>query len=280
MTDNPMPPGFYNMDCMAAMKQFPDGFFDLAIVDPPYGDGGGSSQVLNVSANGSTATAIRKIGGGCIDHLHSSQRKRERERETASGRHYTFGLRKKDRNYKTRRDMGGEIRKKIISWDIAPGEDYFKELFRVSRNQIIWGANYFQLPPSRNFVVWDKPNISESFSMASCEYAWVSINGNAKIWRGVPNGQAGRFHPTQKPIALYEWLLSRFAKPGDKILDTHVGSASSLIACHRAGLMYWGFEIDPEYYRLATERMNKETAQVSFVDIAPETQTQLFIGDK
>lgn len=89
-----------------------------------------------------------------------------------------------------------------------------------------------------------------------------------------------RIHLTQKPIALYEWLLSRFAKPGDKILDTHVGSASSLIACHRAGLMYWGYEIDPEYYRLATERMNKETAQVSFVDIAPETQTQLFIGDK
>ena len=85
MTDNPMPPGFYNMDCMAAMKQFPDGFFDLAIVDPPYGDGGGSSQVLNVSANGSTATAIRKIGGGCIDHLHSSQRKRERERRQADG---------------------------------------------------------------------------------------------------------------------------------------------------------------------------------------------------
>lgn len=258
MTDNPMPPGFYNMDCMDAMRQFPDDFFDLAIVDPPYGDGGGSSQELNGSANGSTDTAILKIGG----------------------RHYAFGIRKKRSSYKTRRDMGGEIRKKIISWDIAPGEDYFKELFRVSRNQIIWGANYFRLPPSRNFVVWDKPNISESFSMASCEYARVSINGNAKIWRGIPNGQAGRFHPTQKPIALYEWLLSRFAKPGDKILDTHVGSASSLIACHRAGLMYWGFEIDPEYYRLATERMNKETAQVSFVDIAPETQTQLFIGDK
>lgn len=279
MTDNPMPPGFYNMDCMAAMKQFPDGFFDLAIVDPPYGDGGG--QFAGAERFGERFDRYRHPENrGGVHRPPAQFSAQERERETASGRHYTFGLRKKDRNYKTRRDMGGEIRKKIISWDIAPGEDYFKELFRVSRNQIIWGANYFQLPPSRNFVVWDKPNISESFSMASCEYAWVSINGNAKIWRGVPNGQAGRFHPTQKPIALYEWLLSRFAKPGDKILDTHVGSASSLIACHRAGLMYWGFEIDPEYYRLATERMNKETAQVSFVDIAPETQTQLFIGDK
>ena len=173
--------------------------------------------------------------------------------------------------------MGGEIRKKIIAWDIAPGEDYFNELFRVSRNQIIWGANYFRLPPSRNFVVWDKPNISESFTMASVEYAWVSINGNAKIWRGCPNGQAGRFHPTQKPIALYEWLLSRFAKPGDRILDTHVGSASSLIACRRAGLPYWGFEIDPDYYRLASERLERETAQISMLDVAPETQEQLFM---
>ena len=167
------------------------------------------------------------------------------------------------------RNVGDKIRKKIIAWDVAPGDDYFKELFRVSRNQIIWGGNYFTLPPARCFVVWRKLTISEKFTMAMAEYAWTNFNGNAKVFECAPQGTTNeeRFHPTQKPIKLYSWLLKQYAKPGYKILDTHVGSASSLIACHRAGLEYWGFEIDPVYYEQAKARLDRETAQVNINDL-------------
>lgn len=106
--------------------------------------------------------------------------------------------------------------------------------------------------------------------MAMCEYAWTSFNGNAKMFECAPQGDKidKRFHPTQKPIKLYEWLLRNYAKEGDKILDTHVGSASSLIACHRGGYEYWGFEIDPTYYKMANERLEREKAQVSIFDLA------------
>lgn len=161
------------------------------------------------------------------------------------------------------RHMGDKVRKKILAWDVAPKDDYFKELFRVSRNQIIWGGNYFTLPPCRCFVIWRKLTISDSFSMSMAEYAWTSFNGNAKVFEYAPQGTANekRIHACQKPIALYTWLLQKYAKPGDKILDNHVGSASSLIACHRAGLEYWGFEIDATYYAMAKERLDKEVAQ-------------------
>lgn len=159
--------------------------------------------------------------------------------------------------------------KKIIAWDVAPRDDYFQELFRVSRNQIIWGGNYFSLPPTRCFLVWRKLTISEDFSMAMAEYAWTSLKGNAKVFECAPQGTAKtqRFHPTQKPVSLYTWILKRYAKPGMKILDTHVGSASSLIACHRAGLEYWGFEIDPIYFRKAEERLEREKAQVNIFEV-------------
>lgn len=161
--------------------------------------------------------------------------------------------------------MGREVRKKIIAWDIAPGKEYFDELFRISRNQVIWGGNYFQLPPTRCFLIWRKLTISEKFSMAMAEYAWTSFNSNAKVFEHVPQDNTGqRFHPTQKPVALYKWILSNYAKPGDKILDTHVGSASSLVACYDLGFDYVGFEIDEEYYRLAKKRLAEETAQVRF----------------
>lgn len=158
--------------------------------------------------------------------------------------------------------------KKIITWDIAPDKDYFKELFRVSRNQIIWGGNYFELPPTRCFLVWRKLTISESFSMAMAEYAWTSFNDNAKVFEYAPQGRAGdnRFHPTQKPVALYEWILNRYAKDGDKILDTHVGSASSLIACRNTNHKFVGFEIDKDYYSLAKERLDRESAQMNIFD--------------
>ncbi len=110
--------------------------------------------------------------------------------------------------------------------------------------------------------------------MAMCEYAWTSINGNAKIYRHTPQGRKGeRFHPTQKPVGLYEWICGMYIKPGMKVLDTHVGSASSLIAFHRAGAEYWGYEIDPEYYRHAKERLEAETAQVR-LDYLPEDNAE------
>ena len=148
------------------------------------------------------------------------------------------------------RDLGSEIPGPtkgggITHWDIAPPPEYFDELARVSRAQIIWGGNYFDLPPTRCFVVWDK-GIPEKFTMAMCEYAWTSFNANAK---------------------LFTWLLKLYGKPGMKILDTHAGSASSLVACHRAGLEAWGFEIDPEYYRLASERLARECAQVGLFEV-------------
>ena len=153
--------------------------------------------------------------------------------------------------------MGGEICKKIVTWDVAPGKEYFDELFRVSRNQIIWGGNYFTMPPTRCFVVWRKTNIPEKFSMAMCEYAWTSFNDNSKMFSFSSAGQKGRFHPTQKPVQLYKWLLEKYAKPGDKILDTHAGSASSLIACFEMGFKYVGFEIDEEYYAKAKARLDE-----------------------
>ena len=159
--------------------------------------------------------------------------------------------------------------KKIIAWDTAPEKAYFEELFRVSQAQIIWGGNYFDLPPTRCFLIWRKLTISEDFSMAMAEYAWTSFNDNAKVFECAPQGtaQEPRFHPTQKPVKLYSWILDRYAKPGYKILDTHVGSASSLVACHRAGLKYWGFEIDPTYYAKAKERLDMETAQITLFEI-------------
>lgn len=165
--------------------------------------------------------------------------------------------------------MGDKVLKKILVWDVAPGDDYFKELFRVSRNQIIWGGNYFTLPPARCFIVWRKLTISENFSMSMAEYAWTSFNGNAKVFECAPQGTAKekRIHACQKPIALYNWILRHYAKPNDKILDTHVGSASSLIACHRAGFEYWGFEIDPGYYKVAKDRLDREKRQISLFDL-------------
>jgi len=245
-------PGFYNMDCMEGMKQFPDKYFELAIVDPPYGDGGGGSADRRDSAEGSTDTAGRfprqNLRGG-VRHK----------------RHLTNGIRKGQRPPDWW-NMGGEVRKKIISWDTAPGQSYFDELFRVSQNQIVWGGNYFELPATRCFLIWRKTNVPQKFSMAMAEYAWTSFNGNAKVFDFSAVGQSGRFHPTQKPPELYKWILANYAKPGDKILDTHVGSASSLVACHELGYEYTGFEIDADYYKLANERLEAVKAQTSIFD--------------
>ena len=233
--------GFYNMDCMEGMKQFPDNYFDLAIVDPPYGDGGGvRGRTEHDSENASRGTSIHRLNN--------------------AGAWSQMG----GWSIKNGRNMGNEIRKKIVAWDVAPGDDYFKELFRISRNQIIWGGNYFPLPPTRGFLIWRKTNVPQQFSMAMAEYAWMSFQQNAKVFDYSAVGQEGRFHPTQKPVALYKWILTNYAKPGDKILDTHVGSASSLIACYDMGFDYVGFEIDEEYYLQAKARLDEVKAQIKW----------------
>ena len=202
--------GFYNMDCMQGMKEFPDKYFDLAIVDPPYRDKNQPTQHMRRNEHESKH---------CMD------------------------------------DFGAK-----------PSGDYFAELFRVSKNQIIWGGNNFELPPHKGFVIWEKC-IPEGLKYSQAEYAYLSegLGTLSRIFTYRCQG-GKRIHPTQKPVALYEWLLSRYAQEGDVILDTHVGSASSLIACHNKSHKYVGFEIDQEYYRLAKERLDQETAQYTLFD--------------
>ena len=148
------------------------------------------------------------------------------------------------------------------AWDTAPSADYFKELFRVSSNQIIWGGNYFDLPPTRCFITWDK-GISEDFSLAMAELAWTSFDKLAKIFRLCVPKDGLKIHPTQKPVALYEWLLTNYAKQGDKILDTHLGSGSSRIAAYNLGFDFVGCEIDEDYFNAQEERFKAHTAQLS-----------------
>ena len=217
--------GYYNMDCMEGMKEFPDKYFELAIVDPPY---------------------------GLERHKRGSLRIDKSEKANTG-----------------------------LMWDIAPTQEYFDELFRVSKNQIIWGANNFNLPATEYFIVWDKQQTVDNF--ASAEYAWTNIKMPAKVFRYAIHKEmatrkydGGKIHPTQKPVKLYEWLLNNYAKQGDKILDTHVGSASSLIACHNLGFQYVGFEIDKDYYDQSLERLNGYKSQVSLMDIVPkEDNTQI-----
>ncbi len=221
----------YNMDCMDALREMPDKCFDLAVVDPPYGPG------AQAAPPGKNPYWNR------------------------------FGERFDRYRMPDGREMGGEIRKKIIAWDVAPGKEYFDQLFRVSRNQVIWGGNYFPLPPARCFFIWEKTNIPEKFTMAMCEYAWTSFNMNAKIFRRPSAGIQDRFHPTQKPVALYKWIYQHCAKPGDKILDTHLGSGSSRIAAYDMGFDFTGYEIDKDYFDKQEDRFRVHTVQTNmFID--------------
>ncbi len=193
-----------NMDCMEYMRTVPDKYFDLAIVDPPYG----------------------------IDV--------------------------------TKMNMGGRktVKKDLTkSWDSGvPDDAYFLELFRISKAQVIWGGNYFSLPCSQYFAIWDKGETMYGRDFAECEYAWVS-GGGTRIVKLNPN-QLDRFHPTQKPIKLYQWLLQNYAKPEFKILDTHLGSGSSAIAAHYFGIAeFVGTELDEDYYKACCERFKNATAQ-------------------
>lgn len=146
----------------------------------------------------------------------------------------------------------------ISRWDITPTPEYFTELRRVSVNQIIWGGNYFPLPPTRGIICWDKCQPWINFSQF--ELAWTSFNRPASLFK-FDNRTGGKIHPTQKPVELYRWLLDRYANKGDRILDTHLGSGSSAIAAWELGFEFVGIEIDTEYYNNAVERIKRHTAQ-------------------
>lgn len=245
------------MDCMDALRTFPNKFFDIAIVDPPYGDGQGGS-------------GADRFGGMFRASIDGSATRNAAAHDTKQYNRFGGRFEKyKHKEDKTVERRGGQWAGKyanhIVAWDVAPPQEYFAELFRVSKNQIIWGGNYFDLPPTRCFVVYRKTNIPlKGFTMAPVEYAWTSYNRNACMIEAFSQGTNAepRFHPTQKPVALYEELLERFAQPGDKILDTHVGSGSSLVACYNLRYDVWGYEIDKTYYQKASERLAEHTAQI------------------
>ena len=144
-----------------------------------------------------------------------------------------------------------------------PPEDYWKELKRVSRNQIVWGANNFELPQWKGFVVWKKKSIGENFTMSMCEIASLSEElGTVAKWIEIRPQDPNRVHPTQKPVKLYEWLLMNYAKEGDKILDTHLGSGSIAIACHNLKYELTACELDKNYYDLAIKRIDEHKQQI------------------
>lgn len=196
-------------DCMIGLHNTPDKYFDLAIVDPPYGIDAGNMT----------------MGRG------------------------------------SRNDSG---KNKPKDWDIAPREYYFHELMRVSKNQIIWGGNYFPLPPARCYLLWDKLDYNSDF--ASHELAWTSFNKVVKCYRRARNcGDEQKIHPTQKPEQLYRWILKNYAQAGMKILDTHVGSGSIAVACYDMGYALTGYEIDAEYYHAAVKRLDIHKQQLTFI---------------
>ena len=178
---------------------------------------------------------------------------------------------------------GGRKSHSFKGWDSAiPDEKYFKELFRVSKNQIIWGANYFTkyLPGSMGWIFWDK---GQRICNSDGELAYSSFNRALRVitYNRVELLKEGTIHPTQKPVALYEWLLSKYAKNGDIILDTHCGSASSLIACENLGFEYVACEKDPDYYQESLKRLRQHTAQKKLFSTQlkkNETEKELFNG--
>ena len=197
---------------MQLMARYPDKYFDLAIVDPPYG-----INLANMNMGLGNTPKASKV---------------------------------KNRKWKAK------------DWDNSiPSDEYFKELFRVSKNQIIWGGNYFNLGICNKFIIWDK-EIPEGLSFSDCEYAWTSFSGANKIFRySAYLNKIEKFHPTQKPPKLYKWLLDKYAKEEDKILDTHLGSGSIAIACHDYGFELTACELDKEYFEKAMKRINNHTNQ-------------------
>ena len=239
------------MDCMEGMKNFPDGYFELAVVDPPYGVGAITYM---------PGERIKAVGG-YIDKYEVSVSVFASQTE----------VRGKGRHNVERENLPKSTVRGFGDYNEAPSPAYFKELFRVSRNQLIFGGNYFLLPPSRGIAIYKK-QVAFSFSMAMFEYIWTSFSANAKIFEANQVGRPGeRIHPTQKPVKLYKMLLEHYAKPGDKIIDTHVGSGSSLIACHDMGFDYIGFELDEDYHEAATKRIEEHKSQMTINDAVMST---------
>ena len=145
-----------------------------------------------------------------------------------------------------------------------PPKEYWEELKRVSKEQIIWGANNFELPQWKGFVAWKKKSIGINFTMSMLEIASLSENlGTTSKWIEIPPQNPNRIHPTEKPVQLYEWLLMNYAKDGDKILDTHLGSGSIAIACHNLGFDLTACELDKDYYEAAIKRLKQHQAQLT-----------------
>lgn len=214
----------YNEDCLPAMRLMSDNQFDLAIVDPPYGIDA-TNMVMGTSKNKS----------GKIN-LSTAQKAKF---STGSGK-----LKNRSLNSMS------------LRWDVKPNMEYFNELLRVSKNRIIWGGNYFHLKPTRCIICWDKVQPWENFSQ--WEMAWTSFNKPAAMIRISTTGGnnlESKIHPTQKPVKLYKWLLTKYAKEGDKILDTHLGSGSIAIACHDLGFDLTGYEIDKDYFDAGMKRL-------------------------
>jgi len=232
----------HNCDCMDIMKTKPDKFFDLAIVDPPYGIGAGKGTEIYLSNNGKQDWKGKKKNDNTI-----------------------YG-----------------------NWDnVIPEKKYFQELFRISKNQIIWGGNYFieNLYNSKGWIVWNKLNGNSFF--ADGELAWTSFKTKLRIFNYLSCGFMGshknrgkRIHPTQKPVALYKWLLQNYAKPGWKIFDSHVGSGSIRIACYDLGFDFVGCEIDPDYWQAQEERFQNHIANRSLPGLEPEDLKEYIYKEK
>ncbi len=230
----------YNTDCVQGMKLVPDKFFDLAVVDPPYGI---NAPNMNM---GSHPTRSRNDGHGSGPGISTTQKMK--------GRLNQGGGKLKNRT----------LNKSEFDWDNeTPDAEYWQELFRVSKNQVIWGGNYFPLPPTRCMLCWDKMQPWDNFSQF--ELAWTSFDKPAALFRhsntGGNNAEA-KIHPTQKPVKLYEWIFSKFSQPGMKVLDTHLGSGSSRIAAHAYNLDFYGYEINKEYFTMQEKRFLAHSSQL------------------
>lgn len=241
----------YNMDCMDYMKSIPDNFFDLAIVDPPYG--------INAPNMTMGSNMNRKHGG-------------------YNGESIAQRLKKGRLNQGAGKLKNRALNTMSCDWDFTPPTDeYFQELFRVSKNQIIWGGNYFRLPPTRGIIFWDKMQPWENFSQF--ELAWTSFDKPAAMIRLSNTGGANKetkIHPTQKPKALYHWIYKKYANPGDKVLDTHLGSGSNRIVAFKMGFDFCATEIDVEYFKSQEKRFRQECFSEIKTEKGTLIQTSLF----
>lgn len=237
----------YNMDCMEAMKEYTDGYFDLVVADPPYG--------INITARHRSQTI---------------QVERERRTPLVGGKGRPFGGNGKA----IRRSKNKPCESKFYpAFDDSspPNEDTFRELKRVSKKLIIWGGNFFldYLGRATCMIVWDKKR--RGMSQADCEIAWTNLPGQSRVFEWRWNGmlqqdmkhKEKRIHATQKPVALYKYLFSTYCKDGDKILDPYLGSGSSRIAAYDLGLDFVGYEIEKVYFDLQEKRFLEHTEQTS-----------------